>query len=62
MRMSKLRSELACLLMTMIWCGVEIEIEAAVYTVGDTSGWSIGADYSTWATDKTFSIGDTLGI
>ncbi|CAL0327359.1 unnamed protein product [Lupinus luteus] len=33
---------------------------AAIYTVGDTSGWTIGADYSTWTSDKAFSVGDSL--
>ncbi|KAG5065831.1 hypothetical protein JHK86_009562 [Glycine max] len=33
---------------------------ATDYTVGDTSGWAIGADYSTWTGDKTFVIGDSL--
>ncbi|KAE9587115.1 hypothetical protein Lal_00004725 [Lupinus albus] len=33
---------------------------AAIYTVGDNSGWTIGADYSTWTSDKTFSVGDSL--
>jgi hypothetical protein len=31
------------------------------YTVGDSSGWASGVDYSTWASDKTFNVGDTLG-
>lgn len=34
---------------------------ATVYTVGDTSGWAIGADYGTWTSDKTFAVGDSLG-
>lgn len=34
---------------------------ATVYTVGDASGWVIGGDYSTWASDKTFAVGDSLG-
>ncbi|OIW21839.1 hypothetical protein TanjilG_12948 [Lupinus angustifolius] len=33
---------------------------AAIYNVGDTSGWTIGADYSTWTSDKAFSVGDSL--
>ncbi|KAL1540209.1 blue copper protein-like [Salvia divinorum] len=56
MRMEKLRSGIACV---MIVYGIEAAA-AAVFTVGDTSGWSIGSDYSTWASAKTFSIGDTL--
>ncbi|KAG6400426.1 hypothetical protein SASPL_137257 [Salvia splendens] len=57
MRMERLRSGIACL---MIICGIIEAAAATVFTVGDTSGWSIGSDYSTWASDKTFSIGDTL--
>jgi hypothetical protein len=34
---------------------------AVDYTVGDSSGWTGGVDYSTWASDKTFNVGDTLG-
>ncbi|MED6158114.1 hypothetical protein PIB30_029682 [Stylosanthes scabra] len=33
---------------------------ATVYTVGDTSGWAIGGDYSTWANGKNFVVGDSL--
>uniref|UniRef100_A0A0E0GAJ0 Phytocyanin domain-containing protein n=1 Tax=Oryza nivara TaxID=4536 RepID=A0A0E0GAJ0_ORYNI len=33
---------------------------AVDYTVGDTSGWSSGVDYVTWAKSKTFSVGDSL--
>uniref|UniRef100_A0A0E0CP78 Phytocyanin domain-containing protein n=1 Tax=Oryza meridionalis TaxID=40149 RepID=A0A0E0CP78_9ORYZ len=33
---------------------------AVDYTVGDTSGWSSGVDYDTWAKGKTFSVGDSL--
>lgn len=34
---------------------------ATDYTVGDTSGWSLGVDYSTWTSGKTFVVGDSLG-
>ncbi|KDP41427.1 hypothetical protein JCGZ_15834 [Jatropha curcas] len=33
---------------------------ATVYTVGDTSGWTMGVDYSTWTSGKTFAVGDSL--
>ncbi|CAO2162974.1 unnamed protein product [Urochloa humidicola] len=33
---------------------------AASFTVGDGQGWKIGPDYSTWASGKTFNVGDTL--
>lgn len=34
------------------------------YTVGDTSGWTVlGASaYQTWASNKTFLVGDILGM
>jgi len=34
---------------------------AATHTVGDTSGWTIGGDYSTWASGLKFRVGDSLG-
>lgn len=34
---------------------------AAKYTVGDTSGWTTGTDYTTWASDKKLKVGDSLG-
>ncbi|XP_048437344.1 blue copper protein-like [Pyrus x bretschneideri] len=33
---------------------------ATVYTVGDSSGWDTGVDYSTWTSGKTFEVGDSL--
>ncbi|KAH7655547.1 Cupredoxins domain-containing protein [Dioscorea alata] len=33
---------------------------ATVYTVGDSDGWNTGVDYSLWANDKTFVVGDSL--
>lgn len=34
----------------------------SVYNVGDSAGWTIigNVDYNTWASSKTFQIGDTL--
>ena len=35
---------------------------AATFTVGDSSGWTLGSvNYTTWASGKTFAPGDTLG-
>lgn len=31
------------------------------YTVGDSSGWTLTGDYKTWASDKSFNVGDNLG-
>ncbi|XP_057773411.1 blue copper protein [Salvia miltiorrhiza] len=53
------RDGLMVVMIAMIIVGIG-GVSAAVYTVGDSSGWSVGADYSTWATDKTFKVGDTL--
>ncbi|CAD6264438.1 unnamed protein product [Miscanthus lutarioriparius] len=34
---------------------------AATFTVGDSSGWTVGSvNYTTWASGKTFAPGDTL--
>ncbi|KAK9072136.1 hypothetical protein SSX86_008568 [Deinandra increscens subsp. villosa] len=33
---------------------------AKVYTVGDSAGWALSVDYNTWASDKTFNVGDSL--
>ena len=32
------------------------------YKVGDAAGWDSSVDYTTWASDKTFTVGDTLGM
>lgn len=33
---------------------------ATSYTVGDGSGWTTGVDYTTWASTKSFKVGDSL--
>ncbi|KAE8099953.1 hypothetical protein FH972_017896 [Carpinus fangiana] len=33
---------------------------ATVHTVGDSGGWTLSADYSTWTSGKTFVVGDSL--
>ncbi|KAJ6400266.1 hypothetical protein OIU84_015837 [Salix udensis] len=33
---------------------------ATTYTVGDSNGWTTSQDYTTWASDKTFTVGDSL--
>ncbi|WVZ92448.1 hypothetical protein U9M48_038512 [Paspalum notatum var. saurae] len=33
---------------------------ATQFTVGDSSGWTIGPNYSSWTSGKTFTVGDTL--
>lgn len=47
--------------LVVLLCMVTMPISSAtVYTIGDTSGWSLGVDYTTWASDKTFVVGDSL--
>ncbi|KAG9450727.1 hypothetical protein H6P81_010692 [Aristolochia fimbriata] len=46
----------AVLVLNLVVCGRC----ATVYTVGESNGWSTGVDYSTWTSDKTFAVGDTL--
>ncbi|KAL3504792.1 hypothetical protein ACH5RR_034633 [Cinchona calisaya] len=33
---------------------------ATDYTVGDSAGWALGADYTSWTSGKTFTVGDSL--
>ncbi|KAK8643110.1 hypothetical protein V6N13_012424 [Hibiscus sabdariffa] len=47
----------ACVLVVL---GMIVPSLATVYTVGDTSGWTTGVDYSTWTQGKTFRVGDSL--
>jgi hypothetical protein len=53
-------SSLALVALLLVSCAV-VAAAATKYTVGDTSGWAMGADYTTWASDKKFKMGDTLG-
>ncbi|EPS60310.1 hypothetical protein M569_14493, partial [Genlisea aurea] len=46
------------MMMMMMWRS----IEGVSYSVGDSSGWSIGTDYSTWTKGKPFAVGDTLAF
>ncbi|KAF8042463.1 hypothetical protein BT93_A0941 [Corymbia citriodora subsp. variegata] len=41
---------------------VALTCEATTYTVGDTSGWDISTDLDTWASSKTFTVGDVLSF
>ncbi|XP_052158488.1 blue copper protein-like [Oryza glaberrima] len=52
-------SSLALVALLLVSCAV-VAAAATKYTVGDTSGWAMGADYTTWASDKKFKMGDTL--
>lgn len=34
---------------------------ALSYTVGDSAGWGLGVDFSSWSAGKIFNVGDNLG-
>ncbi|WJX41178.1 hypothetical protein P8452_28571 [Trifolium repens] len=53
-------SNIAMILGFFLAINMALPTLATVHTVGDTTGWAIGADYSTWASDKTFAVGDSL--
>lgn len=40
---------------------VALTCNATTYTVGDNSGWDVSTNLDTWATGKTFTVGDILG-
>jgi hypothetical protein len=45
----------------ILLAAVAAPAHAKDYTVGDSSGWTSGVDYTTWASGKTFAVGDNLG-
>lgn len=49
----------------MLWAAIVVNTVvptmATDHTVGDSGGWAMGVDYSTWTSDKTFVVGDNLG-
>ncbi|KAK4859351.1 hypothetical protein QYF36_004115 [Acer negundo] len=44
----------------VVFCMVVPSCLATVYTVGDTSGWTLGVDYTTWAGSNTIAVGDSI--
>ncbi|KZV31580.1 hypothetical protein F511_13520 [Dorcoceras hygrometricum] len=57
--MAKFGGGISNLVVLIMICGLIHGVPAAIYTVGDSSGWSIGG-YGSWASDKSFTVGDTL--
>ncbi|ESW08277.1 hypothetical protein PHAVU_009G033500 [Phaseolus vulgaris] len=53
-------SSTALVLGSLIAVTMVLPTLATLHTVGDSSGWAIGADYSSWTSGKTFAVGDTL--
>ncbi|XP_066328147.1 uclacyanin-3-like [Miscanthus floridulus] len=44
----------------VLLAAVAAPAHAKDYTVGDSSGWTSGVDYTTWASGKAFAVGDNL--
>lgn len=54
---------MAGVLLVLCSCCHYHSAEASEFTVGDTHEWGgIGYNYTTWASTKTFLVGDTVGI
>ncbi|XP_066397933.1 mavicyanin-like [Miscanthus floridulus] len=53
------RAAAVAALLVVLWAGVA---SAAVYEVGDKTGWTImgNPDYAAWASSKKFHLGDTV--
>jgi hypothetical protein len=49
------------LLVALVVAGCTALASATTYTVGDSQGWTTNFDYSTWASGKSFAVGDKLG-
>ncbi|KAF8034489.1 hypothetical protein BT93_C0719 [Corymbia citriodora subsp. variegata] len=62
------RANLMAWLITMITAGfveVDMAAAAATYTVGDGLGWTVPSNvsyYQSWATSKSFTVGDKLSF
>ncbi|RCV12052.1 hypothetical protein SETIT_2G237300v2 [Setaria italica] len=47
-------------LVALLIAGCAALASAATITVGDSQGWTTGVDYTSWASGKSFSVGDKL--
>ncbi|KZV45319.1 hypothetical protein F511_04057 [Dorcoceras hygrometricum] len=47
-------------LIAVVAAAVAATTLATEYMVGDNDGWNLGVDYTAWAKDKNFYVGDTL--
>lgn len=51
----------ALLLVALLVVGCAALASATTYTVGDSQGWTTAGDYNSWASGKSFVVGDKLG-
>ncbi|KAK9757646.1 hypothetical protein RND81_01G176400 [Saponaria officinalis] len=56
--MSKRGASVGLNLMVVLY--IAMPSMATVYTVGDSSGWTLGVDYASWSSSKSFILGDSL--
>ncbi|XXG43748.1 hypothetical protein AAC387_Pa01g3716 [Persea americana] len=48
------------LFLASLGLGLVLTCTATIYTVGDTAGWDISTDLSSWVAGKSFTVGDVL--
>ena len=48
-------------LVALLVAGCAALASATTFTVGGSQGWTTGVNYDSWANDKSFAVGDTLG-
>jgi hypothetical protein len=51
----------ALVLVALLVAGCAALASATTYNVGDSQGWTTGFDYTSWASNKAFAVGDRLG-
>nr|CAB3453657.1 unnamed protein product [Digitaria exilis] len=44
----------------LVLAGSAALASATTFTVGDSQGWTTGVNYNSWASSKSFAVGDTL--
>ncbi|KAG2643951.1 blue copper protein-like [Panicum virgatum] len=47
-------------LVALLVAGCAALASATTFTVGESQGWTTGANYDSWANGKSFAVGDTL--
>lgn len=48
----------------LLWNGLTVTKADQIHVVGDDAGWTVGGNlsYRSWASSKTFRVGDTIGM
>ncbi|PUZ71094.1 hypothetical protein GQ55_2G287500 [Panicum hallii var. hallii] len=49
-------------LVALLVAGCAALASATTFTVGDSQGWTTGVNYDSWASGKSFAVGDTLAF